>query len=314
MLRYGKGYYSASGLDSDFLSAGRDHNPLSVVRGQGFCIKLPFMKYLLPLLLLLLQSVPIFAQQRPLVTERAETLEQGHILLDVGAEFLQDAVFPFSGLEGDLTRAGVLGVRIGAADNVEIQFLGIVQNILNVENRIPAPNTARLEFSGNSTSDVGDFTLATKVRLKEKEPGWPTLAFRFGLQLPNASNEKGLGNDETNVFGSVLVQKRFGRLQILTDLGLAILGNPVVPGSQDDLFTYGLALIYSVHPQVSLLVDVAGRAGPGDIGTEEQSTLRLGAQIQALGLNWDVAAFIGLRDTDPSSGVVLGISKELEWR
>ena len=271
------------------------------------------MKYLLSLLLLL-QPALIFAQQRPLLTERAETLEQGHILLDIGAEFLQDAEFPFSGLEGDLTRAGVLGVRIGAADNIEIQLLGTVQNILNVEDRYPAPNTPRLQFSGNSTSDVGDFTLATKVRLKKEEPGWPTLAFRFGLELPNASNENGLGNDETNVFGSVLVQKRLGKLQFLTNLGLAILGNPVVPGSQDDLFTYGVALIYSVHPQVDLLIDAAGRAGPGDIGTEEQSTLRLGSQIQAVGLRWDVAAFIGFRDTDPASGLVVGISKEFEWR
>ena len=265
-------------------------------------------------LLLLLQPASILAQQRPLVTERAETLEQGHILLEIGIEFLQDAEFPFSGLEGDLTRAGLLGVRIGAADNVEIQILGTVQNILNIENRYPAPNTSRLGFSGNSTSDVGDFTLATKVRLKKEELGWPTLAFRFGLELPNASNEKGLGNDETNVFGSILVQKRFGKLQLLTDWGLVILGNPVVPGSQDDLFTYGVALIYSVHPRIALLVDAAGRAGPGGIGTEEQSTLRLGSQIQAVGLRWDVAAFIGFRDTDPSSGIVLGISKEFQWR
>ena len=271
------------------------------------------MKYFLSLLLLF-QPVLVFAQQRPLVTERAETLEQGHILLDIGAEFLQDAVFPFSGLEGDLIRAGVLGARMGAADNVEIQILGTVQNILNIEDRYPAPNTPRLEFAGNSTSEVGDFTLATKVRLKKEEPGWPTLAFRFGLQLPNASNENGLGNDETNVFGSVLMQKRLGKLQVLTDLGLAILGNPVVPGSQDDLFTYGVALIYSVHPQVDLLIDAAGRAGPGDIGTEEQATLRLGSQIQAVGLRWDVAVILGLRDTDPSSGLVLGISKEFEWQ
>jgi hypothetical protein len=271
------------------------------------------MKYLLSLVLLF-QPALIFAQQRPLVTERAETLEQGHFLLGIGAEFLQDAVFPFSGLEGDLTRAGVLGVRIGVADNVEMQVLGTVQNVLNIEDRYPAPNTPRLGFSGNSSSDVGDFTLATKIRLKKEEPGWPTVAFRFGLELPNASNENGLGNDETNVFGSILVQKRFGKLQLLTDLGLVILGNPVVPGSQDDLFTYGMALIFSVHPQIDLLVDAAGRAGPGDIGTEEQSTLRLGSQIQAVGLRWDVAVFIGLRDTDPSSGVVLGISKEFQLR
>ncbi|MDA2933307.1 hypothetical protein MYX82_03080 [Acidobacteria bacterium AH-259-D05] len=269
------------------------------------------MKYLL-FVLFLFQPPVIVAQQRPLVTERAETLEHGHILFDIGAEFLQDTVFPFSGLEGDLIQAGVLGLRIGAADNVEIQILGTVQNILNVDHRFPAPNTPRLKFSGNSTSDVGDFTLATKVRLRKEGDGWPTIGFRFGLQLPNASNENGLGNDETNVFGSFLLQKQFGKLQFLTDLGVVILGNPVIPGSQDDLFTYGVALIYPLHNSVNLLADASGRAGPGAVGTEEQSSLRLGAQIKAAGLYWDVASLVGFRDTDPSTGVVLGVSKEFK--
>ena len=263
-------------------------------------------------LLSLVQATAVFAQQRPLVTERAQTLRQGYILFDIGTEFLQDAVFPFSGLEGDLTRAGVLGLRIGAADNVEIQILGTVQNILNVEDRFSAPNTSHLRFSGNSTSDVGDFTLATKVRLREEGDGWPTIGLRFGLQLPNASNENGLGNDETNVFGSFLLQKQFGRLQLMTDLGVAILGNPVTPGSQDDLFTYSVAFIYPLHESVNLLADASGRSGPGGVGTEEQSSLRLGSQIKAAGLYWDIALFLGFRDTDPSSGVVLGVSKEFK--
>ena len=267
------------------------------------------MKYL-PLLLLLLQPALLFSQQRPLITERAETVKKNILLFDIGMEFLQDAVFAFSGLEGDLTRIGVVGVRFGAADNVEIQILGTIQNILSIKNRFDAPNTPSLDFSGNSTSDFGDFTMATKVLLVKEKNRWPAISSHFGFQMPNASNQNGLSNDETNFFSSLLLQKQFGRLQFFTELGLAVLGDPVSPGAQDDLFTYGFALMHPLNDQINLVVDAYGRVGAGGIGTEEQSRLRLGTQIKAAGLYWDVALFLGFRDTDPSSGLVMGVSKE----
>ena len=267
------------------------------------------MRYL-PLLLLIFQPALLFSQQRPLITERAETVKKNYLLFDIGMEFLQDAVFTFSGLEGDLTRIGVVGVRFGAADNVEIQVLGSIQDILSIENRFDAPNTPNLNFSGNSTSDFGDFTMATKVLLKEEQNRWPAISTRLGFQMPNASNQKGLGNDETNFFSSFLLQKRFGQLQFFTELGLAVLGDPVTAGAQDDLFTYGFALMHPLHEQINLVVDAYGRVGAGGIGTEEQSLLRLGTQVKAAGLYWDVALFLGFRDTDPSSGLVVGVSKE----
>ncbi len=270
------------------------------------------MRYL-PLLLLLYQPALVFSQQRPLVTERAETVTRGHILFDIGLEFLQDAVFAFSGLEGDLTRIGVLGARIGVAENVELQVLGTIQDTLNIENRFTAPNTPQLNFSGNSTSDVGDFTMATKVRLTEEGERWPALSSRFGFSMPNVSNENGLGNDEINVFSSLLLQKQFGKLQVFTNFGLAILGDPVTSGSQDDLFTYGLAAVHPLGDGINLVVDAYGRVGAGGIGTEEQSLLRLGTQIDAAGLVWDVALSLGFRHTDPSSGLVVGVSKEFNF-
>ena len=267
------------------------------------------VKYL-PLLLLLFQPALLFSQQRPLITERAETVKKNILLFDIGMEFLQDAVFAFSGLEGDLTRIGVVGVRFGAADNVEIQILGTIQNILSIKNRFDAPNTPSLDFSGNSTSDFGDFTMATKVLLVKEKNRWPAISSHFGFQMPNASNKNGLSNDETNFFSSLLLQKQFGRLQFFTELGLAVLGDPVSPGAQDDLFTYGFALMHPLNDQINLVVDAYGRVGAGGIGTEEQSRLRLGTQIKAAGLYWDVALFLGFRDTDPSSGLVVGVSKE----
>lgn len=262
-------------------------------------------------LLLIALAPTAFAQQRPLVTERADTVEKGHLLIDAGVEFLQEAQFPLSGLEGELTRAGVLGFRLGASENVEIQILGIVQDILNVEQQHPAPNSSRLTFSGNSTSDVGDFSFATKVRMRKESGGWPAIALRFGAELPNASNESGLGNDETNVFGSLLLQKKIGELTFFSNFGLVILGDPLTAASQDDLFTYGLAFLYPVHPRVQALLDFYGRAGPGGMGTEEQTRMRVGSRIEAAGLYWDASLFVGFRETDPSTGFILGVSRQI---
>ena len=56
------------------------------------------MKYL-PLLLLLSQPALLFSQQRPLITERAETLNKNDLLFDIGMEFLQDVISPFPDLK-----------------------------------------------------------------------------------------------------------------------------------------------------------------------------------------------------------------------
>ena len=261
----------------------------------------------------LLPWATLLAQQRPLVTEFANTVARGHLRFDIAVEFLQDAKFPFSGLKGDLTRAGVFGIRIGAGENVEIQTLGTIHNILNIESRVLAPNSAQLDFSGNSTNDFGDLIMATKVRMRKESRAGPAVALRFGAELPNASNERGLGNDETNMFSSLILEKQFGKLRVLTNLGIVILGDPVVAGSQDDLFSYGFALIYPLRSGINLVADAHGRAGPSGIGNEEQTLLRLGSQIQAAGLFWDVALLVGLRDTDPSSGLILGVSKDFDF-
>ncbi len=260
----------------------------------------------------LIQPPAVFCQQRPLVTERVETIRRGYLLADVGVDFLQDAVFRLSGLEGDLTRVGVFGIRMGVGEIVELQTLGVLRNTLNVEQRFSAPNRAQLNFSGNSTSDFGDLTFATKVRLSRGRDARPSVGLRFGAQLPNTSNESGLGNDETNAFASLLLEKNLGKLTLLSNLGIVILGDPVDGGAQDDLFSYGLAALYPVHPRVRIIADAYGRLGSAGIGTEEQSRLRLGTQIVAGSLNWDFALFLGFRDTDPSAGILLGVSKELK--
>ncbi len=269
------------------------------------------MKNLLLILVGFLQFGLLFAQQRPLVTERAEIVEKGHVLFDLGFDYLEDAKFRLSGLRGNLFRVGVVGARWGVGERVEVQAQWVVQDILNIEARSPAPFSDRLNFSGNTTHDVGDLVLGTKLLLAKEEGNRPAIGFRFGMQLPNAENESGLGNDETDAFGSFILEKGIGKGRIIGNLGVAILGDPVTPAAQDDLYTYGLAVIYPIQPSVNLVADAYGRVGAGGIGTEERSRLRLGAQVKERGWYFDGAAIIGLRQTDPDWGLTVGVTRTI---
>jgi len=59
---------------------------------------------------LLLSSVAS-AQQRPLLTEDVDIIPPGSIRIEAGIDFMQGANYSVSGLRGDLTRVGVIGIN-----------------------------------------------------------------------------------------------------------------------------------------------------------------------------------------------------------
>ncbi len=253
------------------------------------------------------------AQHRPLKTETPDPVPSHQAVVEAGTEILLNAVYPLSGLRGDLARVGMLSARIGAGDFMEIHLFGSAQDVLWIDDRFDAPYSSKLDFTGNRTNDVGDFGFAAKVRFLEAKDHRPGLGFRLGFQLPNASNESGLGIDETNAFGSFLLEERLGRVRLIGNIGVAILGDPISPATQDDLVTYGFAAIYPLNSTADLFFDLNGRSGHGSVGTEDQTELRAGTQVRAFGLVWDVGAFAGLQDTDPDAGLVFGVSKRFSW-
>ena len=60
--------------------------------------------------------------------------------------------------------------------------------------------------------------------------------------------------------------------------------------------------------------DLHGRVGPSGFGTEESVIARLGTQIKFGGVYWDVAFLSGMEETDPNSGISIGISKDFGAR
>jgi hypothetical protein len=268
----------------------------------------------LALALVLCPALAASAQQRPLITEDVDIIPPGSVRFELGIDFLQDAKFPASGLRGDLTRVGVVGVNVGLAPNVQFEIEGVLQNFLSVNSVAPGAPIA-FDPTRTSTNDTGDFRLATKIKIRNETRRGPSLGFRFGVELPNSNETRGIGLNQTNAFGTILVGKKFGRddrLNLFGNLGLGILTAPTQAFTQNDVLLYGVAGIYRVNRQINVAGEINGRAntrgGRAPFGTESLSEARLGLQVKATGLRFDFAGIAGLGDFSPRTGLTFGVT------
>jgi hypothetical protein len=259
-------------------------------------------------------ATPALAQDRPLQTPDADIVAPGTLRVEGGFDFLQSIQYPLSGISGDETSIGVLDLRMGLAKRVEVQLQGTVQNYLQVHSQVPAPVTPTLS-GNNSTNDVGDFSLWTKILLRDEHRA-PAVGFRFGFLMPNTNQSRGIGNNATNVYASVILQKHLGRIKAYSNTGIGILQAPNAKFSQNDELIYGGALEYPVTHRLSLVGDVSGQYSsrtltPALYGTESRGQGRMGIRISAGGFFWDVAAVAGVYPNDPSTGITFGVSRDI---
>jgi hypothetical protein len=252
------------------------------------------------------------AQQRPLVTEDPETVGSGLILLEGGIDEERQIFYPASGLRGNLLRLPTLGVSFGISSIAELQIDGGLYNRLNVTSRQPAPLSALLDFAGDTTHDVEDIVVATKIRLLAETPGRPALGVRFATRLPNASNESGLGLDTTDFFVSALMGKTVRSIRFVGNAGLGILSDPVRGDRQNDVLTYGMSVARAVRQGLEVVGEVNGRldtrAGEAPIGTESRGAVRVGGRFTRSTVRVDAALILGITSRDPSVGVTAGLT------
>ncbi len=261
------------------------------------------------------------AQQRPLLTEDVDTIPVGSVRFAAGVDFIQDAKFPLSGLKGDLTRVGVINLTIGINTNVEFQVEGVLQNFLAINSaQNPSPIPLSIPLGSNTANDTGDFIISTKIKIRNETKRLPAVGFKFGVHLPNANQARGIGTNQVNAFGKVILQKKFGRefsdkqhfANVFANLGIGIMPAPLQNFAQNDVFLYGVGGIVRINKRFNFAGEVNGRAntrsGGAPLGTESISELRLGTQIKASGLRFDTAAIIGLTKFSPRSGITFGVT------
>ncbi|MFL6276139.1 MAG: hypothetical protein ACJ74G_13200 [Blastocatellia bacterium] len=257
------------------------------------------------------------AQQRPLITEDVDVVKPGIIRVETGFEFLQDIKFPLSGLRGDLTKVLDTRVSVGLSPMVEFQIEWTPQNLLSIKGHGPTPLDLKLGANPRDTNDTGDVTVWMKMKLRNETRITPALGFRFGVQLPNSNQARGIGSNTTNFYATINASKRLagGRLNVFGNIGVGILEAPLSNFTQNDVLLYGLASIYRLSDRVNLVGEVNGQHSTrkhAPLGTEDYSTARLGAQIRALGLRFNAAGVFGLSDRAPKTGFVIGVT--YDWQ
>lgn len=264
-------------------------------------------------LLFALWTAPAFAQSRPLITEDAETVPAGSILLEAGFDIQRDRTYPVSGLTGNLMRIGTFGFSFGVSSIAEIQLDGGVINRLAIVTRDPtAPLAYMLEVPEESTSDVEDLRIGTKVRFVSETASRPSFAIRFSTKLPNAGNESGLGMDTTDFHFGIALAKTVESVRIVGNAGFAILPDAVRGDRQNDVLEYGFSLARAVGSGAEVVGDLNGRlntrAGEAIPGTESRAVIRLGARATQGPVRFDGAFLLGITEFDPSWGISTGIT------
>ena len=256
-------------------------------------------------------------QQRPLITDDIDITPSGTIEIGAGVDFFQNAKFPLSGIRGDLTRVGDIRIRQGFAANVELQIEGTIQQYVAINSRSLSP--IPLTVTGNSTNDYDDFIISAKIKLRNETKHLPALGLKFGYQMPNTDQAKGIGTNQINIFTKIILQKKFGdvvggtaKFNSYGNIGLGIMTAPLERFTQNDVFLYGLAGIYRLTDNINIASEVNGRmntrGGGAPLGTESVGQFRIGAQIKASGLRFDTAAAFGLTKFSPRTGVTFGVT------
>jgi len=270
------------------------------------------MRILLTSLILLLGAGSAVAQQRPLLTEDPETIGAGRVLVEGGVEYDDDAVYPVSGLRGNLFRLPIGGVSIGVSSIAEVQFDQISFSRLSITSRRPAPLSDLVTATGSSTTDADDLIVGTKIRIAGETSARPAFGIRFATKLPNAGNESGLGLDTTDFFATVLAGKTTQSVRIVGNVGFGILGDPTNGNRQNDVLLYGVSFARAITNAAEVVGEVHGRAntrGGGPLpGTESRSVVRMGLRYTYGGLRGDAAVLVGATNNDPGVGFTAGLT------
>jgi hypothetical protein len=252
------------------------------------------------------------AQQRPLVTEDPETIGSGLVLVEGGIDTQREVFYPTSGLLGNLLLVPTLGVSFGVSSIAEIQVDGGLYQRLTITDRRDGPLMDQLDFEGDTTSDVQDITVGTKIRLVSETASRPAFAVRFATRLPNAGNESGLGLDTTDFYVTVLAGKTVQSIRFVGNAGLGILGDPTRGDRQNDVLMYGFSLARAVRQGLEVVGEINGRLNMRDgeppVGTETRGAMRLGGRFTRNTVRVDAGLIVGMTSRDPSIGFTAGFT------
>lgn len=255
------------------------------------------------LLLAALAAGGVSAQEQPLRTESALTARAGTLVFETGIDLMADEPSYITGLERNRWDGPLLRLVYSPADNVELDVDWVV--------RVGVWDEPGREVQG---SYWGDVSLRAKWRIHAGLGGRPTLGARFAVALPQTEFEDeqfrplGLGPNTTRVAIEALASQPLGALRLDVNAGLLLYEEVFRAHEQRDFLAYGIALEWAARRSLSVVAEVAGRAGDGMRGADQSSEARLGLRLGRGRLRGSAALRLGLLSTDGEWGATFGLA------
>jgi hypothetical protein len=254
-------------------------------------------------------AATVSAQPRPLTPESVDGVGAGNISLAIGTDYARDYRYPLSGLEGDLSRVGLVRIDVGLGSIADFELSGGARDYLQITSITPAVLSSLLRLtSPTSTSAFDDIIVGAKVRLYRSSDGGPGVAVRFGTRLPNAKHESGLGQDTTDFYGSLLVDQSVASVRVTGTIGLGILGDPLRGNRRVNSLLYGLEIGQPVAQDLRVVLGADGRTGPNEPGLESRAVSRFGIQWTHGPTRIDLDATRGLTIVDGGFGAAVNLA------
>jgi hypothetical protein len=242
-------------------------------------------------------------QEQPVRTEAALTAPAGTLVFETGIDLMADEPSYITGLVRNRWDGPLLRLVYSPADNVELDVDWVV--------RVGVWDEPGRQVQG---SYWGDVTLRAKWRIHAGRAGHPTFGARFAVALPQTEFEDeqfrplGLGPNTTRVAIEALLSQPLGQLRLDLNAGLLLYEEVFRAHEQRDFLSYGVALEWAARRSLSLVAEVAGRAGDGMRGADQSSEARLGLRVGRGRLRGSAALRRGLLSTDGEWGATLGLS------
>lgn len=248
-------------------------------------------------------SRPLAAQaelvtDRPDQTESAETVDPGHVQVEMGWLRVEDKQ---DGIRSETEEAPGTLVRVGLVPDLELRlgWSGWISQSVDIRTR-------RVSADG-----AGDAELGLKWVLAREKPGRPQVALLAASSVPVGEN--GFSSERYDPSVRLLLAHTLSeRASLGYNAGVEWASEPAPGGGFERTSTaiYTAALGLSLSEKLGLFVELFGEL-PGQAGARDAHSFDAGLTLLATErLQLDLAAGVGLNDAAPDSFLGLGFS----WR
>lgn len=176
---------------------------------------------------------------RPLSSDDAGTVEQGHLEIEAGYEYADDTDDEYN--LGFCLKYGLFS-RLDVGVEVPYHFIDVAED--------------------EDVDGIGDVVLGTKLGILEEKEGFPAFSVSYSLKTESGDEEKGLSSGEIDHSINAILSKELGKAVGHLNLGYTYLGLP--DDENDDIFTYGLALEFPLNDRFTIVGELTGETNFDD--------------------------------------------------